>query len=296
MQRETAPWLRLLRLPNLLTVPGDPLAGWLLASGAGAVWSWHVPVAMGIALLLYGAGLIMNDLVDLRVDREERPDRPLPSGRIAPARAGAVALAAILAGLLAAGWLGVPVLLVALVLVVSLSAYNRYLKRTRLGPVAMGLCRGLSLLLGAAVVDAPSPAALAAALGLALYVGAVSMVARHEVSREPPAFLFWAPAVAVLANLFLLLKFSAVGPDMAGRLGIVLFLAFAMSGQGAWHLHARGWRAAPVVVGLWLSALLILQAAYCAASNAGPLALGAGLLLLVLWPLNRLLARRIAAS
>ena len=33
MKSATHTWLQLLRAPNLFTVPGDPLAGFLLASG-----------------------------------------------------------------------------------------------------------------------------------------------------------------------------------------------------------------------------------------------------------------------
>lgn len=289
-------WLRLLRLPNLLTVPGDPLAGWLLAGGAGAAWNGRVAVAMGVSTLLYAVGLLLNDLVDLEVDRRERPHRPLPSGALRPVRVWTVAVVLLAGALLAAAWVGRPVLVVAATLGSVVLFYNLALKATAGGPVALGLCRALSLLVGAAVVDARAVPALAAATGLGLYVLAVSALARREMSDAPRTPLFWAPAAMVLVNLALLMRFSAVSADLSGRLGVVLFLAFAMAGLAAWQLHGRGWRAAPDVVGLWLAVVLILQAAYSIASNAGPLALGVGLLLLLLLPVNRVLARRIAAS
>ena len=53
-------WPRLLRLPNLLTVPGDILAGFLLAPAARpADWA-QLPLAFLAGLLLYAAGLILN--------------------------------------------------------------------------------------------------------------------------------------------------------------------------------------------------------------------------------------------
>ncbi|MEI6872694.1 MAG: UbiA family prenyltransferase, partial [Verrucomicrobiota bacterium] len=76
-------WLQLLRAPNLFTVPGDPIAGYLIAN-SGFFDISIVLVGMA-SLAFYGAGLLLNDLVDLREDSAERPDRPLPAGRVAPA-------------------------------------------------------------------------------------------------------------------------------------------------------------------------------------------------------------------
>jgi 4-hydroxybenzoate polyprenyltransferase len=75
-------WLRLLRLPNLLTVPGDVLAGFLLApAAAGGAGSIRCLLAIPAGLLLYAAGLVLNDLFDYAEDLRDRPDRPLPSQR-----------------------------------------------------------------------------------------------------------------------------------------------------------------------------------------------------------------------
>src|SRR5690242_3666498 len=71
-------WLQLFRAPNLLTVPGDPLAGYLLAS-FGSVDD-KLSLAIGASLSFYAGGLLLNDLADLPEDRRERPNRPLPSG------------------------------------------------------------------------------------------------------------------------------------------------------------------------------------------------------------------------
>src|SRR5438876_11164896 len=73
-------WLQLFRVPNLFTVPGDPLAGFLLATG-GRIDA-RVVFAILASLFLYAAGLAMNDLADFDEDRRERPKRPLASGAI----------------------------------------------------------------------------------------------------------------------------------------------------------------------------------------------------------------------
>ncbi|NBV85120.1 MAG: hypothetical protein EBS01_02380 [Verrucomicrobia bacterium] len=75
-------WLQLFRAPNLFTVPGDPIAGYLIAY-AGFFDTSIVFVTMA-SLAFYGAGLLLNDLIDIAEDRAERPNRPLPSGQVSP--------------------------------------------------------------------------------------------------------------------------------------------------------------------------------------------------------------------
>ena len=100
-------WISLLRPPNLPTVPGDSLAGWHLAGGTGVP---AVIAAAGTALLFYLSGLILNDVADIEIDRRERPDRPLPSGRVGR---GAALRAGLLCGVAGIGVaaLAVPVVL-----------------------------------------------------------------------------------------------------------------------------------------------------------------------------------------
>lgn len=178
-------WLEILRVPNLPTVPGDPLAGVLLAAAAagGAVPWGAAALAAAASLLLYGAGLLLNDVVDLEEDRRDRPHRPLPSGRLPVRSALRAALAFTGLGLAAAFAASPRAGLVGIALASHVFAYNYLLKRTRLGPLVLGMCRGLSLALGAcAVLPAPPPGVLAAAGVLVLYVAVVSQLARGETA------------------------------------------------------------------------------------------------------------------
>src|SRR5438874_1337202 len=91
-------WLQLFRAPNLFTVPGDPVAGYLLVvrgSFTGAVFA-----AIGASLCFYCAGLVLNDIADIEEDRRDRPMRPLPSGAI-DLRTAHIVGASLLAGGLA---------------------------------------------------------------------------------------------------------------------------------------------------------------------------------------------------
>ncbi|WP_233584022.1 UbiA family prenyltransferase, partial [Micromonospora sp. CV4] len=73
----------LVRAPAALSVPGDVVAG---AAAAGAL-NRRTPALAGASVLLYWAGMAANDWADRRLDAVERPERPIPSGRVAPAAA-----------------------------------------------------------------------------------------------------------------------------------------------------------------------------------------------------------------
>ncbi|MBU4461217.1 MAG: UbiA family prenyltransferase [Verrucomicrobia bacterium] len=174
----------LVRIPNLFTVPGDPLAGALLAM-ADRGWNEPLPwAAAGASLCLYAAGLIDNDLADLDEDRRDRPGRPLPSGAVASHHASAARLALLLVGLALAAVCNLQSLLVACAIAATVLAYNRVLKRVPiLGPLAMGACRGLSVLLGAVAVAPLAADASWTGSGVAaltIYVAAVTQMARGE--------------------------------------------------------------------------------------------------------------------
>ncbi|MBO7619092.1 MAG: UbiA family prenyltransferase, partial [Victivallales bacterium] len=153
------PWLRLLRLPNLFTAPGDSLAGYFLASafrGNVSINVWIIVLLTAISVFTYAFGVVMNDVMDYQEDCRNRPERPLPSGKISRDRATifcaqlwglSVVLLVICTKLKCLVFYDVLFVLLGLWLTIVL--YNFWLKRYRLvGSIAMGLCRGLNFLLG----------------------------------------------------------------------------------------------------------------------------------------------------
>jgi 4-hydroxybenzoate polyprenyltransferase len=278
----THPWLRLIRLPNLLTVPGDPVAGFLLAC-AGAVSSTaalHLAAAAAASLCLYAFGLILNDLMDLDTDLRERPERPLPAGDISVPQARMAAVALALTGLNLALTAGRAALFAAAALAGVIVLYNAVLKRLPVaGLLAMGLCRGLSLLLGALAARpdlfvhataSDAPIAIAAA-GLTLYVVGFSAVAKREAEAEKPQGpARWFPFFALLATLPVLISaLSALKRTDAFMPTVYVFL-MAMTLMRAWLLGGPMYRLQPVpaTVGGHIRNLLMVQACFCAA--AGP--------------------------
>ncbi|MEU6719164.1 SCO3242 family prenyltransferase [Nonomuraea sp. NPDC046802] len=168
----------LVRAPAALSVPGDVIAG----AAAGQALSGRTLGLACSSVCLYWAGMAANDWADRRIDAVERPDRPIPSGRVRPEAALAVAAGLTVAGIGTAGLAGGRrALTVAVPLAVAVWGYDLIAKHTPAGPLAMALCRGLDVLLGATPGRSPADA-LPAALTIAAHTYLLTALSRGEVS------------------------------------------------------------------------------------------------------------------
>ena len=230
----TAPRARdiaeLVRLPAVLSVPGDALVG---SATARAPRGGRLAVA---SALLYMAGMALNDYADRAVDMLERPARPIPSGRVSARTAHRLAVHGTLAGL-GAAWLlgGRPALRVALPLATSIWAYDLAAKSTPAGPGVMAACRGLDVLLGAST--GRLLAAVPAAAVVAAHTATLSAVSQHEVRGGDPA----------------------VGDRAVKRTVAVGAGAVALTGLQVQRHRASGRRADDVLVPAALSAACLLR-------------------------------------
>ena len=215
------PYLRLVRAPAVFSALGDPIAGLLLDDGDFS--SEQASRLSAASAMLYLAGMALNDLADREEDARDRPERPIPSGAVSPRAAALIGGSLLLGGVLAARrggarWTG-PALAAMIV------AYDFQLKRSAmLGPVAMGACRALSLLMGVeASHGVVTRRGTEGALQLGAYVAGLTMIARGETGaartrelragaglvagallatavRGGPASLAWSAATAALAG------------------------------------------------------------------------------------------------
>ena len=176
-------WLRLFRVVNLPTVPGDVFVGaalWPCFAGF-SLCIFSVLLAALASVFLYMFGLADNDIVGAKTDK----DRPIPDGEISLAAARIARFVCLAAAVLVACLAKLPGLWwpAAFLLVVSVVLYNR----TKWG-LAMGVCRGLNLLCGALAANTvfsmdaallTVPVALAAGVWT-LYITAVTWYSNGE--------------------------------------------------------------------------------------------------------------------
>jgi 4-hydroxybenzoate polyprenyltransferase len=303
-------WLQLFRAPNLLTVPGDPLAGYLLAS-FGSVDD-KLSLAIGASLSFYAGGLLLNDLADLREDRRERPTRPLPSGA-----ASVPAVAAVLTLLFALGlWLCWRIDRVTFAtggaLLVAIVSYNCSLKRfPGVGALNMGLCRGLSMMLGVTAVphgDLTYRLLQAGRLSHVLipvlittaFIAAVTNLARFETHTLIPRLAKWLPVTTLVIGGFIFLRRLEESGLISSTPLFIIAAACAL--QVALRLERDAATPVPAEIGKLIRLILLLQASYCASVAALGACFGntvgyaSTVVLLALWPLSRLLSRLFYAS
>lgn len=158
MTRRSKPraYLLLARVSNLPTVWTNVLAGSVLASASDVRAVALVAVAMS---LLYSAGMWMNDACDAASDARARSDRPVPNGDVSRREVwiGTIVLAALGFAALAVSHVSASAMLWALVLCAAIAYYNVRHKTDALGPLAMGLCRGLLYIVAASAASATVP-------------------------------------------------------------------------------------------------------------------------------------------
>ncbi len=204
-------WLQLVRLPNVFTAVADVLMGYLFTHAEPVVWG-PLPLLVVASCLLYMAGMALNDVFDRDIDAAERPGRPIPSGRISLKAAQTLGWGLLGAGVAAAavasGMNGnARPAVIGVLLAVAIVAYNRVLKRLPMGPLGMGACRFLNVLLGMSLAEIPwLPVHWQVAAGIGVYIIGVTWFARTEAetSNRLPLILSVAVmgcGVALLATL-----------------------------------------------------------------------------------------------
>jgi 4-hydroxybenzoate polyprenyltransferase len=279
-------YLELVRLPNLFTAVGDIVAGYLIVT-QGVDVSWRsLGILMTASVCLYAGGVVLNDYFDRDVDAVERPERPIPSGRIHAPTALTLGLALLGLGCLCAAAVGLASLMVAVLLSGCIVLYDARGKRIEyVGSVNMGACRFLNIVLGASGTASFGTAgllegwfwpALPVALIVLLYISAVTLLATGEVwggNRVISSLVFGAVVVVIGGVLWL---------GLAGRLQEPIasypFLAvFAVATLGVVG-RVVGSPVAPNIrtaIKVCVLSLILLDAAI--AAGAGGLGYGVGI-------------------
>lgn len=287
-------FLRLTRPANIVTAVSDILAGAAIAGYAGDMTGFPAVLILIVATIgLYGGGVVFNDVFDAALDRIERPERPIPSGLISEREGAFLGLSLLIVGVAAAfGLAPYPSGLIAFAIAGAALIYDKWSKHHPvLGPLNMGLCRGLNLLLGMSLLPQVLPAYGYFALVPIVYIAAITMISRGEVHGGKSKTILFAAFLYMVVIVSILYVSIGHGNSMYTIFFLVVLSALI------YPPLLRAFRA-PVggnigrAVKAGVLALIVMNASWAAAFGALYMALAIVLLL----PVSILLARLFAVT
>ncbi|WP_421944822.1 UbiA-like protein EboC [Pedobacter sp.] len=178
-------YLRIMRPANIVTSVGDILAGiaisGVLINNGTLLWYAIVFLCLSTACL-YGGGIVFNDVFDAELDKIERPERAIPSGIISLTNATILGVALMISGIAFASLASFTSGLLAFAVCFFALLYNKIGKHHPFfGPLSMGICRGLNLLLGLSIVPEMLYQQYFIAIIPVIYIFSITMTSRGEV-------------------------------------------------------------------------------------------------------------------
>jgi 4-hydroxybenzoate polyprenyltransferase len=260
-------WLRLGRVSNLPTVWSNVLAA--LALSGGLATEPRVLALAAAFSIFYVGGMYLNDAFDRRIDAVERPNRPIPSGRVSATTVFAIGFGSLLLGTVvtalvasASGASSVRAAGSGAVLAAFIVLYDVYHKQNPLSPLLMGACRVMIYVAVAYSVSDRLPAAvLLGAAALWCHLIGLTYAAKQEALNRltriwPLAFL----ALPVLYGSVLALAEPRIWPFLAL---LVAWIIYALR-----FLRQGPTRAVPQAVVRLIAGISLLDAVLIAGSGA----------------------------
>ncbi len=174
VSRSPQGFLKLFRLGNCFMAALGALLASVICAGVNEVSDFVVQIVLSMAVVVSftAAGNSLNDYYDRDVDKVAHPERPIPSGRVAPktARAFAVGLFAVAFVLsVFVTWQSVAIVVVSIAIMVG---YERWLKAEGFaGNLAISWLTGALFLFGGAAVGRLELAWILAALAFLATLG-----------------------------------------------------------------------------------------------------------------------------
>ncbi|TAH24767.1 MAG: polyprenyltransferase [Cytophagales bacterium] len=198
INRNTLAYIQLMRPANLISAVADILAGF--AIGGGIIRLTFSPTIIEISrphhllaltlssIGLYAGGVILNDVFDAEIDKVERPERAIPSGRASIVGASILAISMFLIAYTLAFYVSPLSGIIAISISIMAVLYDKIGKHTAWGPINMGACRGLNLLL-AMFCDYSNWYLMILPI---VYIASITLISKGEVHGLNKTNYYWA--------------------------------------------------------------------------------------------------------
>jgi len=187
--------------------------------------------------LIAGAANAINDVFDLEIDRINRPDRPLPSGKVRPDLARIFALVLFGIGVALGALVNLPAFFIALGSALLLYFYSARLKGTVLwGNLAVSLVTALAFIYGGVSVNRFYAALIPAGFSFLFHLGREIIKDTQDVAGDSARLAVTLPikmganfALATATGIYLLLVGLTLLPYFLKIYGIY-YLAVVIAG------------------------------------------------------------------
>ncbi len=287
-------FLRLTRPANIVTAISDILAGAAIAGFTGGMLELPSVLLLIVATIgLYGGGVVFNDVFDAALDRVERPERPIPSGLISEKEGALLGSLLLIIGVVAAFALSFyPSGVIALATAIAALIYDKWGKHhSFLGPLNMGICRGLNLLLGMSLVPAMMYQYGYLSIVPIVYIAAITMISRGEVHGGKSNTILFAAFLYLIVNATILFVSCKQG-HFVYALFFVLIHALLIYPPLVRAFREPIGKNIGKAVKAGVLALIVMNASWAAAFDA----LFLGLMVALLLPVSILLAKLFAVT
>ena len=283
-----------MRPANIVTSVADVLAGIAIS---GYVFGSENDVLPVILLCLstiglYGGGIVFNDVFDVDLDKIERPERAIPSGAVTFSEAIGLGLFLLISGILSAFFHSTTSGIIAVLIAICALLYNKYSKHhSILGPLNMGTCRGLNLLLGISIFAYSLNNLYIIGIVPLIYIFSITMISQGEVHGSNKIKLFTgAYLYALVIGLMLIFAWR----EQQILFALLFILPFA------WRIFKPLFKAIQEPIGKNIGlavkagvlSLILMDAAWAAVFGSFELALFIAILL----PLSIWLSKRFAVT
>lgn len=287
-------YLRMMRPANIVTSVADVLAGVGLSGYFMSDSTLLFPVLMLCisTMGLYGGGIVFNDVFDADLDRIERPERAIPRGEISLNEAKTLGIVLLMIGLVAAFAVSAQSGLIAFLIAVFALIYDKFAKDySFLGPLNMGICRGLNLLLGISILAASLQDLYFLGLVPLIYIFSITMISQGEVHGSGRGKLFLGAFLYLIVITALAYHSWTRGELMFSILFIILF-AYGIYKPLFVAVREPIGKNIGKAVKAGVISLILMDAAWASASGFQMMAC----LIAALLPLSLLLAKRFAVT
>ncbi len=219
-------FLSLMRPANLVTALADIAAGAAIAGFFVDTSDCTPLVLLMISTLgLYGGGVVFNDVFDAEIDAIERPERAIPSGKVSKVSAAILGISLLVIGVLSASMVSEISGIIALITAISALVYDKWAKHSVfLGPLVMGICRGLNLLLGMSILwNDLTPTQMAISVIPIFFIAAITLTSQGEVHGSNKKSVTFALVIDTAVAMVLVSLAFSKGTSLLTSLPFLIF-------------------------------------------------------------------------